>query len=448
MDVKGVCGDWVLFQCTECHVAGYKEIPLGEVMSFGVVGGGEDPLRHAKTRATSPAGRGRHEEGEESRYVLCCNGCGQAYGARGWCDVLVPDAVWATICPEGGDGGGLLCFNCIACRCEHYGFDDVPFAVKSGPMRTSPDDPLGYRFNGEIWTTGRRGQASERDGGLGDNDSWVGPSVEDAEVFAHGRSGRVPTHGVTESWRTKVPRCLGCERTMRMQSIEHREDGIDITYRCDGCLSEYKNRVQSDIDRSARDAMRVADPAVVDVLSLLLVSLGGTEGGENRALLEESRAVGNAAIALCDALGVEQRGSVSDRLVRCVAAIKGREAAAAGAMEPGQMRVGRGARVRIEDPMSDRVFAGRVVDSALFLDEIEEVDVEAERKAVERAVVDSMFEGGELVPGPVAMPATLSLPMADKALAELVRTLTAMAGTVNLSESLRQRRTGEGKEGE
>ncbi len=119
------------------------------------------------------------------------------------------------------------------------------------------------------------------------------------------------------------PRCLRCDRFMRVESAEIRYDGgaWDIGYRCDGCSSEYTDAVRS--DAAARDAVLGSlDPAVSDALSLLMVDAGDLGKGENRALIEASRDIANAAIKLCDALGVDQRGSVGDRLVRCLAAVK------------------------------------------------------------------------------------------------------------------------------
>lgn len=59
--------------------------------------------------ATSAA----HEEG------CTCQGCGRRYRV----DVMVPDALWEEIKPEGKPvGAGLLCGPCIVDRLEVQGF--------------------------------------------------------------------------------------------------------------------------------------------------------------------------------------------------------------------------------------------------------------------------------------------------------------------------------------
>lgn len=515
----------------------------------------------------------------QSRYVLCCNGCGRAYGGRGWCDVLVPDAVWATICPEGGNGGGLLCFNCIADRCEDHGFDDVPFAVKSGPMRASPEDPLGYQFNGEIWTTGRRGERSQQEqsksasvgrstgmamglmasgsllafevpypadpgagdaltknidlmakrygfeldwefldgrlcvqrlgsradagggedplrsagggppaadgadedqpkpvcsdclvtlrvvdikeftvtyrcpecsrmqvhqrrpflnrqfevvgypdddpviAGLGDNDSWVGPDAGEGEKES------ITTEGAAG---VAVPSCVRCSRTMRACRMTQRHDCYEIEYACDGCGSRYVNRYLPDDAPSLRDLWQVGDPAVMDALSLLMVGLGGTGAGVGRALIEESRSIGNAAIALCDALGVEQRGSAGDRLVRCVAAIKAREWISLSDDEIQQM---------IDS--ADVVPGGSVAGSRL-----ERVAVEVVCAVVRSDLVSRMLSHVYQM-DPALTDAEIAQRVDERVVDHAVKLARRLVARLDaeMSQSLRQRRTGEGKDG-
>lgn len=65
-----------------------------------------------------------------------CYDCGRKYGGLGWCDVVVSDNAWKLINPTNPyrEGGGLLCFNCMAARFEALGFYNVPFNIKSGVM--------------------------------------------------------------------------------------------------------------------------------------------------------------------------------------------------------------------------------------------------------------------------------------------------------------------------
>lgn len=62
-----------------------------------------------------------------------CADCGALYGGPGWCDVVVPNDVWRIISPT-GDEGGLLCFGCIARRCEIWDLGDIPYSITSGPF--------------------------------------------------------------------------------------------------------------------------------------------------------------------------------------------------------------------------------------------------------------------------------------------------------------------------
>ena len=70
---------------------------------------------------------------------LTCNDCTLKYADGGWADVVVPDEVWADICPE----CGLLCFGCMNRRMVNagYGVGEQKGAVRagitSGPMANS-----------------------------------------------------------------------------------------------------------------------------------------------------------------------------------------------------------------------------------------------------------------------------------------------------------------------
>lgn len=67
--------------------------------------------------------------GDARERSLTCDDCDAPYGEDGWCDVVVPDAVWNTIAPD----GGLLCFRCMTKRIIAHGLDKVPVIVASGP---------------------------------------------------------------------------------------------------------------------------------------------------------------------------------------------------------------------------------------------------------------------------------------------------------------------------
>lgn len=46
-----------------------------------------------------------------------CFDCGWQYGAEGWVDLVLPNWAWNKISPR-GNGGGILCPNCICKRLE------------------------------------------------------------------------------------------------------------------------------------------------------------------------------------------------------------------------------------------------------------------------------------------------------------------------------------------
>jgi hypothetical protein len=68
--------------------------------------------------------------------VTACHDCNRPYGdAYGFPDLLIPDAQWRKISPN-GDGSGLLCPSCICKRLHDAGVTDCPGAFVSGPIRT------------------------------------------------------------------------------------------------------------------------------------------------------------------------------------------------------------------------------------------------------------------------------------------------------------------------
>jgi len=64
---------------------------------------------------------------------LNCYDCGLPYSSEKWCDVFVPNEIWAKITPSEHPHGGLLCFNCIAGRIKNLCLDNVPIKITSGP---------------------------------------------------------------------------------------------------------------------------------------------------------------------------------------------------------------------------------------------------------------------------------------------------------------------------
>lgn len=63
---------------------------------------------------------------------LCCHDCGLPYGSKGYADFVVPDDVWKRISPA-GDGGGILCANCMVRRAAELGIE-CEGAFTSGPF--------------------------------------------------------------------------------------------------------------------------------------------------------------------------------------------------------------------------------------------------------------------------------------------------------------------------
>lgn len=76
----------------------------------------------------------------EARRLTCLD-CPAPYGDDGWCDVVIPDAIWNAICP----GGGVLCFRCMTKRLTAAGLRDVPVVITSGPYL---DDNEAWRLIG------------------------------------------------------------------------------------------------------------------------------------------------------------------------------------------------------------------------------------------------------------------------------------------------------------
>jgi hypothetical protein len=65
-----------------------------------------------------------------------CYDCGLAYAGPAWCDIVVPDDIWAKITPSDHPEGGLLCFNCITKRCNEQGLTGFVAKIMSGPFLT------------------------------------------------------------------------------------------------------------------------------------------------------------------------------------------------------------------------------------------------------------------------------------------------------------------------
>lgn len=73
-----------------------------------------------------------------------CADCTRLYSAG--FDIVIPDAAWEKISPR-GNGGGLLCPNCMHDRLVAAGFDvgGAPGIIASGPM-CSPSNGTDYYF--------------------------------------------------------------------------------------------------------------------------------------------------------------------------------------------------------------------------------------------------------------------------------------------------------------
>lgn len=82
---------------------------------------------------------------------LTCMDCPAPYGEDGWCDVVIPDAIWNAIAPD----GGVLCFRCMTKRLEKAGFcwpNLVPVIVASGPYKDANEEwrMIGWKHGHEI----------------------------------------------------------------------------------------------------------------------------------------------------------------------------------------------------------------------------------------------------------------------------------------------------------
>jgi hypothetical protein len=71
---------------------------------------------------------------------MSCYDCGRAYGnENGFPDLIIPLYIWRQISPTKNEGG-LLCPSCICRRLARGGFQNVPAAFMSGPIRSvSPE---------------------------------------------------------------------------------------------------------------------------------------------------------------------------------------------------------------------------------------------------------------------------------------------------------------------
>lgn len=62
-----------------------------------------------------------------------CEDCGLDYADPGFCDLVIPDAVFRQI-STAGDGNGLFCPTCMCRRAAKAGLDGVPAEFRSGPF--------------------------------------------------------------------------------------------------------------------------------------------------------------------------------------------------------------------------------------------------------------------------------------------------------------------------
>jgi len=67
-----------------------------------------------------------------------CYDCGLKYGGEGWIEAIIPDKVWNDISPT-GNGGGLLCINCISKRLAKKKYKNVPvWLCGMEPLKAMP----------------------------------------------------------------------------------------------------------------------------------------------------------------------------------------------------------------------------------------------------------------------------------------------------------------------
>jgi hypothetical protein len=95
-------------------------------------------LKRTIGHPAAPAGERlvRNEQGTATLLAggrLGCLDCGEPYGSPRFPDLVIDDAAWLKISPN-GDGGGLLCPNCICARLERAGLSSVKGVFRSGAM--------------------------------------------------------------------------------------------------------------------------------------------------------------------------------------------------------------------------------------------------------------------------------------------------------------------------
>jgi hypothetical protein len=77
-----------------------------------------------------------------------CEDCGAPYGEDGWCDAVIPDAIWNSL------GAGLLCFRCMTKRLQASFYENVPVLIASGPYNDSQETwrLLGWEHGHKVGT--------------------------------------------------------------------------------------------------------------------------------------------------------------------------------------------------------------------------------------------------------------------------------------------------------
>lgn len=89
----------------------------------------------ASDDSESPRPDSRHPE--EHGSGLACEDCGVLYASPSWVEAVIPNELWNKISPR-GNGGGILCINCIAARCVARGLSGVPVMLTAGPLSQIP----------------------------------------------------------------------------------------------------------------------------------------------------------------------------------------------------------------------------------------------------------------------------------------------------------------------
>jgi hypothetical protein len=115
--------------CTDWHG---KVFDVLSILTGQSKGGDPDNSRSDEAGPGPDIAQPARDGDEPPAPAATCADCGLGYDDPGFCDLVVPNDVWAKIAPR--DGDGLLCPTCM-CRAAHRaGIQDAPAIFRSGPF--------------------------------------------------------------------------------------------------------------------------------------------------------------------------------------------------------------------------------------------------------------------------------------------------------------------------